>query len=85
MQNKMSALPQLQLQRVGERPFDYLLRRGDRRERVGSSEVVAPRDVQHLERQLEWLTFEQANVSYSIQQVARLATLHLPPLYAVLV
>src|SRR5688572_30805836 len=44
---------------------------------MGSAEVVLPGHVNELRSQLQRLALEHANISYAIQQVARLASFHL--------
>src|SRR3712207_2518094 len=51
---------------------------GFEREAVRGAEVVAPRGVYDLCREFDCVTLEEADVGDAVEQVARLARLHLP-------
>ena len=66
---RMGPIPRLllQLQRISQSSLDHRLRGLHWRERMRGSEVVAPRNVDNLRRQLEFLRFKQADVCSTIQ------------------
>ena len=69
----------LQLERVGKCALDHCFLRHGRSERMRGAEIVPPGNIENVRSQGWGLTFEKADISRPIEEVARFATLHLPP------